>query len=122
MRPWVVVNITIYTVVYIVCFRICVTNRAGVLGIVAGVEVAIGTRCPFSLVFSTVNGKVIYVVLTILSRHPIGVGGVANCAVVGEKRLNVDRAAGGVKIGLVTGNTGTAGGSEIAADVALGAI
>ena len=57
------VNITIDAAVLIVRFRVGMASGAGYLGIVSGVAVAIGTGAPLSIVFTTINRKILSIVV-----------------------------------------------------------
>lgn len=89
----------------IVCFRVYVAGRAGKFCKIGGVCVAIGAQRPLTLVFSIIYWEKLGIMLRILSRHPVQIGGMANRAIVREIGLNVVGGSCAFKIGLVAGET-----------------
>lgn len=57
------VDITVDAAVLIICFRVGMASGTSHLGIVGGVAVAIGTGAPLSIVFTTINRKILSIVV-----------------------------------------------------------
>lgn len=74
---------------------------------------------PLPLMFAAVNRKMISVVLQILRRDPIRVGGMAQNTVVGEIGSDVVRISGTFKIRQVARHAGIGGSRKIPADMAF---
>ena len=64
------VNISSYTCVLLIRFRIRVTSYAGVDRIVACIGVAVGALAPLSLVGSTIDREELNIVICVLCRDP----------------------------------------------------
>lgn len=97
------INIAIYTVVPVVCFRIGMTNGTGKFRVIGRIGMAIGAGRPLSLVFTAVYREILRIVQRKLCRHPVRIGGVALRTIVCEIPLYVVWIGGRFKIRLVTG-------------------
>ena len=96
-----IVRITVYTRVLVVRFRVGMTGDARKDGIIARVRVAVRASAPGPLVFATVNGKIIRVVLAVFCRHPVRIGRMAIHTVLRKLRQPVIRVDGVIVVRLM---------------------
>lgn len=99
------VHVSIYIIVFLVCFGVLVAYRAAEYRKIGWIGMAIHALIPFTLVLTAVNGEVIGIVLRKRSGHPAWVGGVAGGTIGGEVCVYVVWVKGACVIRLVAGRT-----------------
>lgn len=117
-----VVGISVHATVFVVRFRVFVAGGAGKFGVIRRIGMTIEALIPFAFVFTAVYREIRSVVLGVLGRHPVNVGGMAFYAILREVGCRMAGIYSRFVIRFVAGDTFGRQAGISSAGMALGAV